>query len=60
MWNEMLPTTGEPKIIQNDQIVGDNCDLKTLIHFHDAGQPILQHYMDIHWHRDNRHTSLEH
>jgi hypothetical protein len=44
----MLPTTGEPKIIQNDQIVGDNCDLKTLIHFHDAGQPILQHYMDIH------------
>jgi hypothetical protein len=44
----MLPTTGEPKIIHNDQIVGNTCDPETLDHFHDTRQPILQHYMDIH------------
>jgi hypothetical protein len=27
--------------------MGDTCDLETLDHFHDVGQPILQHYMDI-------------
>jgi hypothetical protein len=44
----MLLIVGKPKIIHNDQAMGDTCDPKTLDLFHNSRKPILQCYKDVH------------